>query len=667
MVKKKCKILSLAIVLAAFTLSHAMPAGSRITLPGGKKIFVSGMNLAWKNFANDVGDVALDETYFKKAFKDVADSGGNCMRVWLSTNGTNDPKYGTDGLVKGPGSQTITNIQKMLKIAKDNNMLLMPVLMTHNFMELSLNSSVRANNKKLLQTEAGLQAYIDNYLVPVVTAIGNDPNLICWEIFNEAEGMVTPWSNLEAGITQKQIQRANNWIAAAIKTVVPGVLVSTGTVTTGELPWYTDAALKAEGGKANGTLDFYMAHYYGWNGTGSSPFTKNYSYWKLDKPLVIGEYPSSDWTPTINPTKTQFDAGKVDTLLIYLNKAGYAGGLGWQYQQDGGDAWLKGYSTFAHSIAQAYRADSNSIKLDGAAANSFAVMASAGSGGTVKASASGRIDSGKPDTLTATAMAGYTFTGWTGDTTSALPILVITGVTKDWVLQANFTPAAGTNLIKGGDFTDGSLWGFYAAEENTADVKFTSEQATVTVTKADSLNYHIQFTQGSIGLDSGVTYLLTFDGWSTGERTLYIGFSTEGTWHFQGGTEKPLTATKTKIEVEVTPDSSTSAGILQFNCGGGSLLPVYIDNVTLVRKPGVGVVAGHAGSVSSSVTFARSADVVRWSAPSSQASASLMDLRGRVIMANLTMRTVNIATAPAGAYLFVVKNGQSSQVFRFTK
>lgn len=73
---------------------QAMPFSDRITLPSGEKIFVTGHNLAWINFGNDVGDTPLNATAFEAAMKAVSDSGGNTMRVWLSTNGANDPKFG---------------------------------------------------------------------------------------------------------------------------------------------------------------------------------------------------------------------------------------------------------------------------------------------------------------------------------------------------------------------------------------------------------------------------------------------------------------------------------------------------------------------------------------------------------------------------------------------
>jgi uncharacterized repeat protein (TIGR02543 family) len=666
MVYKTIPMLVVCMIFSANTVIHAMGAGSRVTLPGGKKIFVCGMNLAWKVYAGDVGDSPLEETYFNNAFKAVADSGGNCMRVWLSTDGTKDPKYGSDGLVTGPGSQTIANIQKMLAIAKKNKMLLMPVLLTHNWVKNDLNSTILKNNKNMLKTEEGLQAYIDKYLIPVVKAIGNDPSLICWEVFNEPEGMVDGWSSPKNTITQAEVQRAVNWIAAAIHTEVPNVLVSNGAATIGTLNWYTNAALKTAGGKENGNLDFYMAHYYGWNGTSNSPFTKNYAAWSLDKPLVIGEYASTSWSTSTQSSSSMQDAGNVDTLMTYLQKAGYAGGMGWQYQPDAGDPWMKGFSTFGHSIAQAYRADSNSIKLDGVSSNTFAVMVSAGAGGAVKTSLMGQIAPGKTDTLTATASTGYTFTGWSGDTTSTDPVLVLKNIGKDWVLQANFSPNAGTNLLKGGDFSDNTVWSFYAAEGNTAAVKYTNDQANVTITKADSLNYHIQLTQGGIKLDSGVAYIISLDGWSSGERTLYVGLSTEGTWHFQDGGEVNLTGTKKTLQLELYPDSSTTAGIFQFNVGGGSLLPVYIDNVTMVKKT-VTAVKRASQRVNSAVSFVRTGNMINWNSQSEKAEAFLISLSGRIMQCAKMNNGINLSSVPEGIYLFAIKADGFYQTFKIVR
>lgn len=588
----KLKTLLAIATLGAASVATAMPAASRVTLPSGKKIFVSGMNLAWISYAGDVGNTPLSSssiTRINTAMKAVHDSGGNTMRIWLSTDGTNDPIY-TNGYVSGPGSSTIANIKTMLQLAKTNNILVMPVLLTHNWVKKDINATILANNKTMLTTDSGLSAYTKNYLTPVVSAIGNDPNLICWEVFNEPEGMVDGWSSPAGTISKLQVQKAVNRIAGTIHRLVPGVLVSNGAASTGTVNWYTDANLLAAGSDADGMLDFYMAHYYGWNGTSNSPFTRNYAAWSLDKPLVIGEYASSDWSTSTSSTSKMQDAGKVDTLMTYLDKAGYAGGLGWQYQPDAGDPWMLGFQTFGHSMRLAYLADSNSIKLDGTGNGTFSVSVAAGAGGSVTANPSGRIDSGESVTITAVPAAGYTFTGWTGDTTGTGAVLTIASVKRDWMIQANFKPDAGTNLLKDGDFTANTAWAFYTATGNTATASFTGGVASVQVGAQDDTAYHVQLTQPGVPIDSGVTYLLSFDASATIARAINFGFSggASADWKWLGGGDADLGTTTKSYQVEIVALGTSSAAILQFNLGG-ALGTVKLDNVALVRSGATGV------------------------------------------------------------------------------
>ena len=661
----KIKTLAIAL-LAVASVATAMPAGSRITLPSGKKIFVSGMNLAWITYAGDVGNTPLSTSsvgLIDEAMKAVHDSGGNAMRIWLSTDGTKDPIYGGNGLVSGPGSSTIANIQKMLQLAKKNNILLMPVLMTHNWVNKSINASILANNKTMLTTEDGLKAYLDNYLTPVVKAIGDDPNLLCWEVFNEPEGMVDGWSSPAGTITKAQVQRAVNRVAGTIHRLVPGVLVSNGAAYMGAMSWYSDAALKAAGGDADGTLDFYMAHYYGWNGTSNSPFTKSYAAWSFDKPLVIGEYASSDWSTSTNSSSRMQDAGKVDTLMNYLNKAGYAGGLGWQYQQDQGDPWLKGFPTFGHSIRVAYLADSNSIKLDGTGDGKFSVSVGAGMGGSVVATPAGRVDSGKSVTLVATPAAGYTFAGWTGDTTASTATLVIASVVKDRMITASFKPDAGTNLLKNGDFASDASWSFYAAKNNTASATFTSKSAVILISAQDDTNHHIQLSQSGVQIDSGVVYMLSFDASATTARTLNLGLSSGAPgWKWLGGGEAEIGTTTKPYSVEIKSLGAGPSADLQFNLGGATGT-VTIDNVSLVRAGGTRVsrVATSAGFRLQAVPGGFS-----WTRPGAATGATtirLLDASGRELHRSTSAAASGfVPSAGIGLRFAILENGSLREV-----
>lgn len=615
--------------------ARAMPFSDRITLPSGEKIFVAGFNLAWINFAGDVGDAPLNETSFRAAMKAVSDSGGNTMRVWLSTNGSKDPVFGTDGLVSGLGSKTISNVQLMLAIAKENKMLLMPVLLTHNFMQNQAGVNF-ANNKALLATDAGLKAYIDKAVVPLVTAIGKDPNLICWEIANEAEGMVEGVGWTTQRIAKADVQKFTNRMTGAIHRAVPGVLVSTGTVQAGYLNWYTDDALKAAGGDADGILDFYQVHYYGWNGPSNSPFRKGAANWSVDKPLVVGEFASSSWGPTTPSSSTMQDAESVDTLLENIYKNGYAGGLFWQYQPDGGDPWMKGFATAAPSLAKFARAHAADVAFDGISDGKLSVVASASAGGRVTASPLGRVDAGTTVTIMATADAGFEFTGWTGDTTAAAtvnPLLV--KAAKDRSILANFRPLAGTNLLKDGGFDSNTNWTFATSLEGTAQgtVSYAAGQADISITVAGTLDWHLQLMQSGFPLQAGATYILSFDAWANAPRAVAIGLTTSD-WKWQGGASANVTATKANYQVELLATSTLVAGtvgVVQFNIGEVQST-LHIDNVILALKGVTGIAPLSAAPAASRMRLSSSAGGLYWSAPTpllAPADLVLIDLQGR--------------------------------------
>jgi hypothetical protein len=191
-------------------------------------------------------------------------------------------------------------------------------------------------NQLLLENDTNRQAYIDNYLTPLVNAIKGTPGLYSWEIFNEPEGMGPKgWATHKT--TQAAIQKTVNWLSAAIHSADPAALVTVGSQTfdycssgiSGKTNWYSDSALRAAGGKQNGTLDYYEVHYYDANestaaGTALSPFGHPSTYWGLDKKLVIGEF----YAVTTDGVQT-------NDLYTNLYSSGYNGAWAWQYNDSG--------------------------------------------------------------------------------------------------------------------------------------------------------------------------------------------------------------------------------------------------------------------------------------------------------------------------------------------
>ena len=162
------------------------------------------------------------------------------------------------------------------------------------------------------------------------------------------------------GASELALARFHNRVAGAIHRACPGALV---TVAAHSMPYtsdapmrlegwrpparnlYSDAALVAAGGDADGTLDFYQVHSYpNWQDPRDEfnaqymPFLNPKSRWRLDKPLLVGEF----WDAVGGAGEGSLSAERWYGLLA----DGYAGGLGWAYfevtEEFGGAAIVEG-------------------------------------------------------------------------------------------------------------------------------------------------------------------------------------------------------------------------------------------------------------------------------------------------------------------------------------
>ncbi len=295
---------------------------------GGVSIckFASGLNVAWVNFANDVPNPNI--ATFDTIFKNAHDAGGRVIRWWFHTNGTKTPGYDSSGMASKLQQSHIDGVKAILSSAQKNGVRVTLSLWSFDMLQDNA-MTAWTNNQKLLEVDANRQAYIDNYLTPLVDAIKGHPGLYAWEIFNEPEGMGPKgWATHRT--TEAAIQKTVNWLAAAIHTADPAALVTNGAQTfdycsnvSGKSNLYSDTALRAAGGKQNGTLDFYQVHYYTTNGASNSPFTRPASYWMLDKKLVMGEFFTRDT-----------DGVAKNELYTKLYDTGYSGAWAWSYNAD---------------------------------------------------------------------------------------------------------------------------------------------------------------------------------------------------------------------------------------------------------------------------------------------------------------------------------------------
>ena len=292
--------------------------------------FSSGLNVAWVSFAGDVPNPNL--TTFNTIFKNTYNAGGRVIRWWFHTNGTVSPGYDSSGKAQKLPQTHTDGVKAILNAAATNNVAIVISLWSFDMLQGSENipAGTLANNKSLLENDTNRQAYVDNYLTPLVAAIKGTPGLYSWEIFNEPEGMGPSGWATGGRTTEAYIQKTVNWLAAAIHTADPSALVTNGAQTfdycsgvSGKNNYYSDTALRNVGSKQNGTLDYYEVHYYTSNGASNSCFTYPASHWALDKKLVMGEFAAA-----------ATDGVAQNDLFTKIYTTGYNGAWAWSYDAD---------------------------------------------------------------------------------------------------------------------------------------------------------------------------------------------------------------------------------------------------------------------------------------------------------------------------------------------
>lgn len=344
--------------------------------------FASGLNVAWVNFARDVPnpDLATFHTIFKRAH----DAGGRVIRWWFHTNGTSTPGYLPNGRVQPLPQSHVDGVRAILDAAQAEGVSIVISLWSFDMLQSNAGPT-HVQNQALLTQDEVRQSYVDAYLTPLVKALRGHPALYAYEIFNEPEGM-TPSGWATYRVDEVYVQKCVNWFAAAIHDADPSAVVTNGTqlfqYNSNAWPrtnYYSDAALRAAGGKPKGTLDFYEVHYYASNGFWNSCYYFPVSYWGLDKKVVIGEFYAAD---------TDFVAKDQTCQRIFDN--GYAGAWAWAYGSD------QPWPSMQTPMQNLYAAHADAI--DGCAAARVA-------GGQASASGGGALSVGGPAPTSAEAAA----------------------------------------------------------------------------------------------------------------------------------------------------------------------------------------------------------------------------------------------------------------------
>lgn len=341
----------------------------------GQKRFLSGMNIAWlssNSFGNDVGDNKIDINSFTDKVKNVRKAGGNSLRWWLHTDASHSPKIDATGAVTGLGTSTISNMRSALDSAYAYGVVVSMCLFSFDLLvpgsgtgKAAYSSYNLDNNYKFLTDTSKITTYLQNGLKPILDSVGSHPAVMCWEVFNEPEGMLASanWSNVTKKIDTSSILRITNRIAGFVHRNSKK-MVSTGIAAFNFAGIYSDAKLKAAGGDNDGFLDFYMVHYYPeWQDQTLSPFQNPSSNWNMDRPILIGEFPAKSWStgyvyPDGNSPKT---TKTITDAFNYAYSNGYVGAMSWAMTQS--DTSLGDYTTTAPALTTLFNAHKSDIMI----------------------------------------------------------------------------------------------------------------------------------------------------------------------------------------------------------------------------------------------------------------------------------------------------------------
>jgi len=272
----------------------------------GKDFFINGANIPWNNFGFDVGS-GYNALWFEDMFTKAEKCGVNCLRLWIHCDGRGTPTISVNGYVIGISTMFYNSFDDIFEKAKNHHIMLMPCLWSFDM--------TNANHASLIQDSLKTQSYIDSILVPMVKRYANQCNLFAWEIINEPEWSmkVNGGGSTKQTVSAKEMQRFVGMQAAAIHRN-SSKMVNVGSAA---LKWnstaqnciynnWNDSALKSAANDTLAFLDFYQIHYYNWMYPDFDPFdlTKPVSFWKLDKPVLVGETPGKDIR---HPSKMMLD------------------------------------------------------------------------------------------------------------------------------------------------------------------------------------------------------------------------------------------------------------------------------------------------------------------------------------------------------------------------
>lgn len=234
-------------------------------------------------------------------------------RVFIFADGRASPEFAADGSATGLDEKFFSDFDKMLEVARLQNIKIIPVLLDFPWCDSPEvdNGVTKGGHSDIIRNPAKTQSFLDNALIPLVRRYRNHPQIHAWEIMNEPEWAVQEipkYFQIGDPVTIAQMREFVRRCAQAVN-VLTSAPVMVGSARRKWLSYWQGLG-----------LDLYQFHWYD-HFAADEPFPwAPCSALGLDKPCLVGEVPTIG---TDHSMSEYLQAGQA---------GGYCGVLAWSYR-----------------------------------------------------------------------------------------------------------------------------------------------------------------------------------------------------------------------------------------------------------------------------------------------------------------------------------------------
>lgn len=352
--------------------------------------YLSGVNVPWQGGGFGADFATVEEwgqhTYSPEAteqmFANLQAKGVNSVRWWVFADGRGAPEFNatSGGRVTGLDSTTLSSMASAIGLAAEYDIYIVFNLWSFDMLFADGTPATHGEHggghRDLIVDQTTRRSFIDKALLPMLRyavpgsqyTIGTHPAVLGWDIINEPEWGISEAGALDQRIAQPVSLAEMQRFVAEVSGAIHRNSNQLVTVGSAAMKWNADLGLGVQANfwkdaaltpyDAEGKLDFYQIHYYGWmNGDSNwsySPLRMSWAAAGFDKPTVVGEF-------SANAGGT---GRSVSGLLDGLHEGCYGGAWAWSYYDvDSSGNW----SDLAEPIGQFNTAHANEVSITGSA------------------------------------------------------------------------------------------------------------------------------------------------------------------------------------------------------------------------------------------------------------------------------------------------------------